>query len=51
MRLTGATSCGQVTEQVYVTYTTFTGQGTGSKFQSKINFASSTNQGRDLGYL
>ena len=46
VRLTGAASCSQVTEHVFVSYTTFTGQGTGSKFQSKINFAASTNQGQ-----
>ena len=45
LRLTGATSCSQVTEHVFVTFTTFTGQGTGGKFQSKINLASSTNLG------
>ena len=45
-RMTGATSCSQVTEHVFVTYTTFSGQGTGDKFQSRINIASSTNLGQ-----
>jgi len=42
---TGATSCSAVTETVYVSYTTFTGNSTGTKFQSKINMATSTDGG------
>jgi len=43
---TGATDCAQVTETLVATYTTFTGQGTGGKFQSKINFAKSIDGGK-----
>ena len=42
---TGAVSCGAVTEKVYVSYTTFTGNGSGGKFQSKINLATSVDGG------
>ena len=46
LRLTGATSCSQVTEEVFVTFTTFTGQGSASNFQSKVNLSRSTDQGQ-----
>jgi CARDB len=45
---TGATSCSAVTETVYVSYTTFTGNSTGTKFQSKINMATSTDGGNSF---
>jgi hypothetical protein len=43
---TGATSCSAVTEHLVFVYTTFTGNGSGGKFQSKINFAKSTDGGK-----
>ncbi len=46
--MNGATNCSDVTEEVYVTYTTFVGNGSGSKFQSKINFARSVDLGRSF---
>jgi len=47
-RLLATDACDGVTEYVYATYTTFTGTtGTGStRFQSKVNLATSTDGGR-----
>lgn len=48
LRLTGKASCStEVTEDVYVTYTKFVGQGSAENFQSEINFAKSTNLGKN----
>ena len=46
LALTGASSCTAVTERVYVSYTTFTGNSKTGKFQSKINLATSIDGGR-----
>jgi CARDB len=43
---TGASSCDAVTEHLVFVYTTFTGNGSGGKFQSRINFAKSVDGGR-----
>jgi hypothetical protein len=43
---TGATSCEAVTEHLVFVYTTFTGNGSGGKFQSRLNYARSVDGGR-----
>ena len=44
-------SCDAVTEHHVFVYTTFTGNGSGGKFQSKINFAKSVDGGRTFARL
>ncbi len=46
LTLTGATDCSEVTEQLNVTWTRFTGTGDLSNFQSKIYFGKSVDRAR-----
>jgi hypothetical protein len=46
LKLTGMSSCSDVTEHVYVTFTKFIGQGSAGSFQSEIHFAKSTDLGK-----
>jgi len=45
---TGVADCSAVTEHLVFVYTTFTGNGSGGKFQSRINFARSIDGGRSF---
>ena len=46
LKLTGKSSCSAVTEDVYVTFTKFVGEGSAGSFKSEIQFAKSQDLGR-----
>jgi len=46
LSLTGATDCSEITEELNVTWTQFTGQGNISNFQNKLFFGKSVDQAR-----